>query len=84
MRGVYRETRAGIATAIETIMNTANVEVEDATAVERAVRWFRQGLDFADAVHLASSGHADQFVTFDTAMRRRAKALGIEPETVAP
>ena len=84
MRGAYRESRAVIASAIETILATANVEVEDAAAVTRAVDWFRRGMDFADAVHLASSGHADGFLTFDAAMRRRAKTSGATPIVVAP
>src|SRR5829696_8617601 len=75
MRGAYGESRGVIASAIETILATANVEVEDAAAVRRAVDWFRQGMDLADAVHLASSGHADWFDTFDAAMRRRAMTL---------
>ena len=84
MRGVYRESKAAIASAIETILGTASVEVEDAAAVARAVEWFRQGMDLADAVHLASSGHADWFVTFDAAMRRRATTLGTKPSVIAP
>jgi predicted nucleic-acid-binding protein len=84
MRGVYRESKAAIVSAIEAILTTANVEVEDAAAVTRAVDWFRRGMDFADALHLASSGHADSFVTFDAAMRRRARALATSPEVIAP
>ncbi|HSI01542.1 MAG TPA: type II toxin-antitoxin system VapC family toxin [Reyranella sp.] len=84
MRGVYGKSRAAIASAIETILGTADVEVEDAAAVTRAVGWFRQGLDLADALHLASSGHADWFVTFDSAMRRRATALATKPAVIAP
>lgn len=84
MRGAYGQSRTAIASAIETILGTANVEVENATAVARAVEWFRQGLDFTDAVHLASSGHADWFVTFDAAMRRRAQALATKPGVIAP
>lgn len=84
MRGVYGESRAAIASAIETILATANVGVEDATAVTRAVAWFRDGMDLADAVHLASSGHVDAFVTFDAAMRRRATMIGVKPPVIAP
>ncbi len=84
MRGAYRESRAAIASAIDMILATANVEVEDAAAVTRAIAWFRQGMDLADAVHLASSGHADWFVTFDAAMRRRAQGLATKPAVIAP
>lgn len=84
MRSLYGQSRAALASAIEMILETANVEVEDAAAVAGAVTWLHQGLDFADALHLASSGHVDQFVTFDSALRRRATALAAKPTVVAP
>ena len=84
MRGVYGATRAMIASAIETILATANVEVEDSTAIAQAVNWFKAGMDFADAVHLTSSSHAELFLTFDASLRRRASTLGAKPVAVAP
>jgi predicted nucleic-acid-binding protein len=84
LRGVYGEPKAAIVAAIETIMATANVEVEDRAAVERALGWFRRGMDFADALHLASSGQVDTFVSFDIAMRRLAAAIGVRPPVAAP
>jgi predicted nucleic-acid-binding protein len=84
LRSGYGQSRATIVAAIERILGTADVEVEDAATVARAVDWFRRGMDFADAVHLASSGHVDTFVTFDAAMRRRAAGLGVRPPVSAP
>lgn len=84
MRSVYREPATTIAQAIEVMLATANVEVEDRTAVARAVAWFRHGMDFGDALHLASSSHADDFVTFDIALRRRSADLRTHPPVVAP
>jgi predicted nucleic-acid-binding protein len=84
MRSVYRKPAAAIAAAIERMLETANVQVEDQAAVTRAVAWFRQGMDFADALHLASSGHADGFVTFDVDLCRQAARLGVKPPVVAP
>lgn len=84
LRSVYRLSSAAIATAIETLLDTANIDVEDSIAVGRAVLWFRRGLDFADALHLASSANVDAFLTFDGAMRRRASTLGAAPPAIAP
>lgn len=84
MRGAYGESRAVIASAIRAILATKNVEVEDAAAVARAADWFDQGMDLADAVHLASSGHADWFVSFDRALRRRATKLQARPAVIEP
>jgi hypothetical protein len=41
-------------------------------------------MDFVDALHLASSGHVEAFLTFDAGMRRRAASLGIETPVIAP
>jgi len=41
--------------------------------VAKALDWFKQGLDLADALHLASAGDAKQFATFDVKLARRAK-----------
>ena len=84
MRSVYRKPTPAIAAAIERMLATESVQVEDQSAVMRAVAWFRRGMDFADALHLASSGHADAFVTFDGELRRRAARLDVEPPVVAP
>jgi predicted nucleic-acid-binding protein len=84
MRGAYGQSRAAIASAIRAVLATENVEVEDAGAVARAVDWFDQGMDLADAVHLASSGHADWFVTLDRALRRRATKLQTRPVVIEP
>ena len=84
LRSVYRLPSATIATAIERLLGMVDVDVEDSIAVGRAVTWFKRGLDFADALHLASSGNADAFLTFDVAMRRKASTLGATPPAVAP
>ena len=41
------------------------VELEDAPAVAQALDWFAAGMDFADALHVASAGNARAFATFD-------------------
>ena len=84
MRSAYRKPAAAIAAAIERMLETANVQVEDQPAVARAVAWFRLGMDFGDALHLASSGHTDAFATFDGDLRRLAARLGVKPTVVAP
>jgi len=84
LRSAYERSRAEIARSIESLLAAAGVIVEDSAAVERAVAWFRQGMDFADALHLASSGHADGFVTFDVDLRRQAARLNVKPPVVSP
>jgi predicted nucleic-acid-binding protein len=84
LRSLYGNAPDAIASAFEDLMSAPDAEIEDVTAVRRAIGWFRQGFDFADALHLASSGHTDEFLTFDASMRRRASTLGLKPRVTAP
>lgn len=51
------------------------LQFEDRRAVEEALEWHAQGLDFADALHLASSSEAKTFATFDHKFAKRAGKL---------
>lgn len=84
LRGAYAQSRPAIAAAIDGLVASADVEIEDATAIVRAVEWFKRGMDLADALHLASSAHVDDFLTFDAAFRRRAARIGATPLVTAP
>jgi predicted nucleic-acid-binding protein len=84
LRTGYRFDRSAIAEGITKLLGLPGVEVEDAPAVAQALIWFGQGLDFADALHLASSAQAEAFATFDRALRRKARAVVGSVPVVAP
>jgi predicted nucleic-acid-binding protein len=84
LRGIYRFERRAILDGITRLLGLPGVEIEDRPAVARALDWYRHGLDFADALHLASSGTATAFATFDRALRRKARALIGSVPVVAP
>jgi predicted nucleic-acid-binding protein len=52
-----------------------HVTVERCEAVEDAIDLHRQGLDFADALHGASSG-CEAFVSLDKHLVRRSRKAG--------
>jgi predicted nucleic acid-binding protein len=60
------------------------VDLEDAPAVAQALDWFTAGMDFADALHLASSGGAARFATFDKKLAATAKRLGTTQVIAVP
>ncbi len=67
----------------EHLLGLPNVSVEDWTAVQEAVRLHAEGLDFADALHLARCRHCDSFHTFDDRkFARKAARLGASPRVV--
>jgi predicted nucleic-acid-binding protein len=84
LRSIYHFDRPAILDGITRLLGLPGVEIEDRPAVARALDWYRHGLDFADALHLASCGRADAFATFDGALRRKARALKGAVPLVAP
>ena len=84
LRTSYGFDRAAIGEGLRRLMGLPGVEVEDRAAVARAFAWFDQGLDLADALHLASSDRAEAFATFDRALRRRARTIAEATPVIAP
>ena len=72
LRSLYRFDRIKIIENLRKFAGIGNVEFENPLAIESALRWCEDGLDFADALHLASSAGADAFATFDAQMQRDA------------
>jgi predicted nucleic-acid-binding protein len=58
--------------ALTNLLGLPHVTVEDNPVVVKALSLFESGMDFADALHLASSKSAIQFVTFDERLKKRA------------
>jgi predicted nucleic-acid-binding protein len=71
----YEFDRPDIVLALSRLLGLADLRVEDAAAVALAVRWYGQGMDFADALHLASSQAAAELVTFDRQLSSRARKI---------
>ena len=79
LRSAYDFRREQIVRALQAAAGLENVRLEDPVAVERALKWFAGGLDFADALHLASFGDAERFATFDAKLAKKAgKLTGVE------
>jgi predicted nucleic-acid-binding protein len=75
LRSIYRLEPARFAGAIEAVVGLPNVWCEGETEIRQALVWHQEGLDFADALHLASSRQATRFVTFDRDMIKAARRL---------
>ena len=77
-------TREEILASLRGILALPHVRQQHAEAVRVALDWVDAGMDVADALHLALSGKATKFLTFDTALARRAARLGAQPPASAP
>ena len=83
MRGFYQASTEEFCLAIEHLLGLSHVTVERWEAVADALNFHRRGLDFADALHWASSSACAGMVTFDDrGFARRAKRLGLTPEVM--
>ena len=76
LRYTYELSRAAVADGLDRICRMDGVTVEDGTSVRQALGWHGQGMDFADALHIASSGASSAFQSFDRDLQKRAKRLG--------
>lgn len=80
----YRLSREVVVSSLRALAGLATVHVEDEAAVCQAIDWHEAGLDFADALHLATLRADDSFVTFDRDLVRRASRLPAAPAVRAP
>ena len=79
LRYSYGLDRSKIHEVLTRLLGLRSLTIEDRGSVVRARDRYEQGMDFADALHLASSTDADSFATFD---RKLAKATGRLDDTV--
>lgn len=61
--------------ALRSLVGLPNVVLEQQREIAEALDGFQQGLDFADALHLAGSRRAGRFATFDKKLLKRAEKL---------
>lgn len=79
LESYYRTPRGEICLALDTLLRLVQVIVEDRAVTERAVAWYRAGMDFGDAMVAASSHASASIATFDRDFARLAKKLRAVP-----
>lgn len=76
--------RAVVMERLRDVLSLRNVRAQNADLVSQALRWATEGMDLADALHLVLSGKAEKFATFDEALVKQARKLGVQPTVSAP
>ncbi len=85
MRGYYEFEPPAILSVFEYLLNCNHILLEDRTAIEQAIANFKQGLDFADALHHATYRDCDAMASFDDRkFSKRAARLGLAPRVIVP
>ena len=76
LRRLYGLKREAVTGALRKVSGLANVKMENPLAVAHALQWCDDGMDFADALHVASSHDAEKFSTFDVQLKKSAPKNG--------
>jgi predicted nucleic-acid-binding protein len=75
LRFAYKYGATEIVRAFRMLLGLANVEAEEPSRIAKALTWHQTGLDFADALHLASSQQCDILYTFDREFAKKGKSV---------
>jgi len=79
LRAGYGFGSEQIAAGLRGLFGLVGVAVEETAETAQALDWMSQGMDFADALHLARSSHCSAFVSFDRKLAKRAQGLSPLP-----
>lgn len=78
LRRVYGLDGPAVLMAFDRLIALESVSVEDEPAVFGALALMANGIDFADAFHLASRPAGTMFLSFDRSFVRRAERAGVD------
>ncbi len=76
LRYAYEFSKNAICEAFIKLLGLPNVQVNNPAMIFEALAWQSQGLDFADALHLAAGQDHQAFLTFDKNLIKKAAGLG--------
>lgn len=77
LRSTYSLRPSDVHAHLSVMVGLSQVRLEAPEQVAVALDWFEQGMDFADALHLAAADDCEAFATFDRKLAvaaRKAKA----------
>jgi predicted nucleic-acid-binding protein len=75
LRAAYGLGRVEVGRLLRGLLGLEKLVTEDPQRIARALDWHARGLDFADALHLASSAGAERFATFDEKLVKSARKI---------
>lgn len=84
LASAYGLERSRISKALRGVLGLDGVSTDVPGPVAQALDWFDEGLDLADALHVATLSGAGSFATFDERLVRKARRLGISAITLVP
>lgn len=84
LRGAYGLDKERVIATFEALLSIRNLRFAEDQALTRALIQHRDGLDFADALHLQASHACDAMLSFDAKLRSRARRAALHPPILSP
>jgi predicted nucleic-acid-binding protein len=85
LRYVAEQSESKVIECLAHLIALPGITVEDRDEIEAALSHCRNGIDFADALHLAASSACSELLTFDDrGYARLAKKLRLKPAVLVP
>ena len=75
LRRGYGYSRAAILGALRSFSGLPRVSLQEPARAFEALERLKNGMDFADALHLAGAGECEAFVSFDRSLVRTAASV---------
>lgn len=82
LRGAYGYSPGEVNRGLRAFLGVPQVTLAEPTVVRSALDHHEQGLEFADALHVASAAEAGRFATFDKRLFKAARRLPIDTEII--
>ena len=79
LASIHRYPTDLVVASLKAFLGLPRVSVEDPWMVRRALDWVTEGLDFADALHLAQVQRPEGFATFDRKLAQAGAKLTDTP-----
>lgn len=76
LRSLYEYPRERVHAGLSAFAGLPGVTVDDHERLARALDWFAQDMDFADAMHLSDCDEGEALATFDRKLAATARKLG--------
>ncbi len=82
LRALMGYARENVARAFHDLVTMNNIIVPHYAALMLALHAYEQGMDFADALHVAQTQEGESFATFDKDFAKRAPKAGFKNVTL--
>ena len=79
LRGAYGLSVDAIVRGYSSLLAIRNLCFESDAGLIKALEYYQQGFDLADALHLVSVQHCDLFLSFDKTFAKQATRLKLSP-----